>query len=201
MPELQQHPIMEHTIKQMAKLPGMGNRSARRALLHLLMNKDKDLHNLINYLRQCYDAVQFCQQCGALNFQDSCDYCHNPNRDARILCVVENMSDLWAIERSQTYNGLYHILGGVLSALDGVGPDNLNFKKLWHRCDNPQIKEIILATNVTIDGQTTAYYIQDNLKDFKGKITRLAHGVPAGGELEFMDDGTINAAFHARNIL
>ncbi len=192
---------LEQTIKLMAKMPGMGQRSARRAMVHLLMNRDKLLKPLIDGLTRCYDTAQSCGRCGALNFAEYCNYCDDNQRDGAVICVVEQMADLWAMERLQIYRGQYHILGGVLSALNRIHPEDLRLDSLFQRCHNGPVKELILATNATMDGQTTAFYIQDHLMGSPIKITRLAHGVPAGGELEYMDDGTLAIALKSRREL
>ncbi|MGI9461413.1 MAG: recombination mediator RecR [Alphaproteobacteria bacterium] len=203
-------PVKEHKLftslaRQLARLPGLGPRSARRALLHLLNHREEELNQLITHLQMAFEQVIKCQECGALDFVNPCLTCTDHNRDTTKLCVVEQMSDLWAIERSGIYKGLYHVLGGVLSPLDGVTPDHLNLGSLQNRCRNKKIGEVILATNITLDGQTTAHYIAEILsplvKEYSMTITRVAHGVPAGGELDYMDEGTLFAAFKARKHL
>lgn len=196
-----EHRLFEILSKQLARLPGLGPRSARRVLLYLLNRKDDELKPLITQLQTAADNILHCGLCGALDFIDPCIICGDNGRDKKKICVVEQMSDLWAIERSETYHGLYHVLGGVLSPIDNIGPDELNLKTLASRCAENSISEVILATNVTLDGQTTAHYIAELLQQLPIKITRLAHGVPAGGELDYMDEGTIFAAFKSRRDL
>ena len=196
-----EHRLFELLAKQLSRLPGLGPRSARRALLHLLNNREEELSQLIINLQMAFDQVIKCHECGALDFVNPCLTCTDTARDNTKICVVEQMSDLWAIERSGIYKGLYHVLGGVLSPLDGVMPDNLNLSSLLPRCRDKKIAEVILATNITLDGQTTAHYIAENLSSLGITITRVAHGVPAGGELDYMDEGTLFAAFKARKKL
>jgi recombination protein RecR len=190
-------PEIDGLIQLLAKLPGLGPRSARRATLHLLKKGSSAMEPLARALTEAAARIKPCGVCGNLDTEDPCHICTDPRRDASILCVVEEVADLWALERA-AYKGRYHILGGVLSALDGIGPDDLNIAGLVDRARAPEVTEIILATNATVDGQTTAHYITDRLQDCGVAITRLAHGVPVGGELDYLDDGTLTTAMRAR---
>lgn len=191
-------PDINNMIQFLSKLPGLGPRSGRRAALHLLKKKELYLKPLIDALQTAYDRVVQCKQCGNLDTISPCSLCSNPKRNNKMLCVVENVSDLWAIERSKMFDGHYHILGGLLSAIDGMGPDKLNISMLHERI-NQGIEEIVLSLSATVDGQTTLHYIANQLKQYPNiRITTLAHGVPVGGELDYLDDGTLLAAFLAR---
>lgn len=192
---------IEKLIALMAKLPGLGPRSARRAALHLLKKRETLMQPLARALEETAAAVRICSRCGNLDTVDPCAICADPKRDQSVICVVEEVGDLWAMERSAYFRGLYHVLGGRLSALDGVGPDDLRIAGLIARAAAPDVKELIIATSATVDGQTTAHYLQDRLAGTDVTMTRLAHGVPVGGELDFLDDGTIMAALNARRPL
>ena len=192
---------IEKLIALMAKLPGLGPRSARRAALHLLKKRETLMQPLARALEETAAAVRICSRCGSLDTVDPCAICADPKRDRSVICVVEEVGDLWAMERSAYFRGLYHVLGGRLSALDGVGPDDLRIAGLVARAADPDVKELIIATSATVDGQTTAHYLQDRLAGSDVALTRLAHGVPVGGELDFLDDGTIMAALNARRPL
>ena len=192
---------IEKLIALMAKLPGLGPRSARRAALHLLKKRETLMQPLARALEETAAAVRICSRCGNLDTIDPCAICADPKRDRSVICVVEEVGDLWAMERSAYFRGLYHLLGGRLSALDGVGPDDLRIAGLVARAADPDVKELIIATSATVDGQTTAHYLQDRLAGSDVALTRLAHGVPVGGELDFLDDGTIMAALNARRPL
>lgn len=192
---------IEKLIALMAKLPGLGPRSARRAALHLLKKRETLMQPLARALEETAAAVRICSRCGNLDTVDPCAICADPKRDRSVICVVEEVGDLWAMERSAYFRGLYHVLGGRLSALDGVGPDDLRIAGLVARAADPDVKELIIATSATVDGQTTAHYLQDRLAGSDVALTRLAHGVPVGGELDFLDDGTIMAALNARRPL
>lgn len=181
-----------------SKLPGLGPRSARRAVLHLIRDKEKHFPPMVSALQRAYQNIQTCAECGNMDVANPCHICANPNRDTTQICVVEDLPDLWAIERGHTFRGLYHVLGGTLSALDGRGPSALNLESLLHRAGQPHMREVILATNATIEGQTTAHYITGLLKDFPLAISQLAQGIPMGGELDYLDDGTLGAAIKAR---
>lgn len=189
---------LDQLIQLLSKLPGFGPRSARRAVLQLVKRKDTLMRPLSNALASVAENVHPCSTCGNLDTSDPCRICEDTRRDKSTICVIEEVADLWALDRAGSYRGQYHVLGGTLSALDGVGPDDLNIATLTERAIQDGIKEIILATNATVDGQTTAHYITDRLKDSGLKISRLAHGVPVGGELDYLDDGTLTAALHSR---
>ncbi len=189
---------LAHLIRQLAILPGLGPRSARRVALTLITKKDDVLLPLVSALSEAAKTIRTCQICGALDDTDPCRVCADPSRDNLQICVVASLTDLWAIERTGGYKGVYHVLGGVLSALDGVGPDQLSLASLAQRVASRPPREIILALPATVDGQATAHVVIDNLGDFKGHTSRLAHGMPIGGELDYLDDGTILTAFQAR---
>lgn len=189
---------IERLIQLLAKLPGLGPRSARRAALALLKKRDTLLEPLADALREAADAILTCEVCGNLDTQSPCAICSDMRRDPHILCVVEDVADLWALERASVFRGRYHVLGGALSALDGITPERLNVTQLLERVKHG-VDEVILAMNATVEGQTTAHYLMDILGDMK--VTRLAHGVPVGGELDYLDEGTLSAAFKARRAL
>ena len=194
-------PEIEKLIQLLAKLPGLGPRSARRVTLYLLDHRDTVMEPLAGALAEAADAIRACSICGNLDTRDPCSICADATRDAAILCVVEQVSDLWALERTKAYRGRYHVLGGTLSALDGVGPEDLSIPGLIDRARAPGASEVILALNATVDGQTTAHYITDRLANCDVMVTRLAHGVPVGGELDYLDDGTLMAALKSRRAL
>lgn len=194
-------PEIERLIQLLARLPGLGPRSARRAVLHLLKKKDALMLPLAATLKEVGDSVHACSTCGNLDSRNPCGICTDPRRDEALLCVVESVADLWALERASVFRGRYHVLGGTLSALDGVGPSDLNVDGLIARVQNGRIKEVIIATNATVEGQTTAHYITDRLNPLNVQVSRLAHGVPVGGELDYLDDGTLGAALKARRLL
>ena len=189
---------IDRLIRLLARLPGLGPRSARRAALSLLKKRESLMEPLAQALVTAASSIKACSQCGNLDDVDPCLICQDEKRDNSLICIVEDVADLWALERSGSYKGRYHVLGGVLSALDGVGPEDLNIGTLVDRVGAGGVSEVILATNVTVDGQTTAHYITDRLASSGVKITRLAHGVPVGGELEYLDDGTLMTALKAR---
>lgn len=191
-------PEIERLIQLMAKLPGLGPRSARRVVLALIKKKETLMNPLADALALASQKASICSICGNVDTQDPCGICREPNRDASLVCVVEDVADLWALERANAHKGRYHVLGGVLSALDGVGPNDLNIGKLIDRAVSGEIREVILAMNATVDGQTTAHYITDRLAGTGVAISRLAHGVPVGGELDYLDDGTLAAAMKSR---
>ena len=217
-----QHPL-DQLIQRLSRLPGLGPRSARRTALYLLKNRDQVMLPLANELDHAARKVQTCVECGNLDLNDLCTICQDSRRDSQRICVVEDVSDLWAIERAGIFSGIYHILGGTLSALDGRGPRELGIDRLVQRATqlsenksdgqfeakeptsigrpSAQMSEIILATSATVDGQTTAHYIAERLEHLPIKITRLAHGVPIGGELNYLDDGTLAQAMKARSAL
>jgi recombination protein RecR len=189
---------IERLIGLLSKLPGLGPRSARRAALALLKKRDTLLEPLADALREAADAILSCEVCGNLDTESPCAICSDTRRDSHILCVVEDVADLWALERAGVFRGRYHVLGGALSALDGVTPERLNVAQLLERVKH-NVDEVILAMNATVEGQTTAHYLMDMLEG--RKVTRLAHGVPVGGELDYLDEGTLSAAFKARRAL
>ncbi|WP_417832598.1 recombination mediator RecR [Terasakiella sp.] len=191
-------PEIEQLIQLLSKLPGLGPRSARRAALHLVKKKETVLQPLSHALQRVDQAVKSCSVCGNLDGSDPCSICSDPRRDDRVICVVQDVADLWALERSNSFRGRYHVLGGTLSALDGIGPDDLKIDQLVERARDSGVEEIILATSATVDGQTTAHYIADCLEDCDVLVSGLAHGVPVGGELDYLDDGTLSAALSAR---
>ena len=188
---------IERLIQLLAKLPGLGPRSARRAALHLIKRREALLEPLAAALVEAARKIRPCSVCGNIDTADPCGICTDPRRDGATLCVVEDVSDLWALERTQSFKGRYHVLGGTLSALDGIGPEELNIAGLLERSRHG-VKEVILALNATVEGQTTAHYIMDRLAGSGVEVTRLAHGVPVGGELDYLDDGTLTAALRAR---
>ena len=189
---------LELLVKQLSSLPGLGSRSARRIALHLLTNKEKLMMPLAKNLTYTADAMQICEACGNLDEGTICKICRDPKRDRHTLCVVAGVADLWAVERTRSFKGIYHVLGGVLSALDGIGPQDLTIDSLLSNIKENNVNEIILALSATVDGQSTAHYIVDQINNPDIKITRLAHGMPVGGELDYMDDGTISTALKAR---
>ena len=188
---------IEHLIEMMAKLPGLGPRSARRAVLHMIRKRALLMTPLSDLMQTVAATARECLNCGNIGTSDICDICASEKRANGILCVVEDVADLWAMERSGTFKGRYHVLGGTLSALDQVGPEQLRIPGLISRVEAENISEIILALNATVDGQTTAHYIADQL-EHRVTLTSLAQGVPIGGELDYLDDGTITAALNAR---
>lgn len=189
---------LQNLIKLISKLPSLGTRSARRIALHLLNHKENVMEPLIESLGTTLKTTKHCQVCGNLDSAEICGICENHGRDNGLICVVEEVSDLWAIEKSGIFNGKYHVLGGVLSAINGKGPDDLNIKKLIERIKINKPKEIILATNSTMEGQTTAYYLVEMLKEFDVKISKLTSGIPIGSELDYLDEGTLGIAFKTR---
>ncbi len=192
---------IERLIKLIAKLPALGTRSARRIVLQLLKNKETALPELIEAMQNMADNVQKCPICGNFDTSVPCSVCSDLSRDAQVLCIVQDVADLWAMERVGVYRGQYHILGGILSAIDGITPEDLNIESLFERLQKGVIKEVILALPATIDGQITTHYLLSRLKDFSLKITTLAQGIPVGAELDYMDDGTIQMALDARKEL
>ena len=189
---------IEALVKILARLPGLGPRSARRAILQLMRRRENLLDPLAEALAVAQEKIVTCSTCGNIDTTDPCTICADTRRDVAVICVVEDVGDLWALERAQAMRGRYHVLGGTLSALDGIGPEELNLQHLRQRCAAPELNEIILATNATVEGQSTAHYITDMLADLPLRITRLAHGVPVGGELDYLDDGTLLAAMKSR---
>ncbi len=191
-------PEIERLIRLLARLPGLGPRSARRAALTLLERREQLLEPLAAALAETAEKVTVCARCGNLDSSDPCGVCLDPKRDASLICVVEEVADLWALERSGAFSGRYHVLGGTLSALDGRGPEQLRIATLVERAGDPAVKEVILALGATVEGQTTAHYIAERLQGTEVSVTYLAHGVPVGGELDYLDDGTLSTALKAR---
>ena len=189
---------IEQLIQLLAKLPGLGPRSARRAALHLIGRRESVMQPLARALAVASERIRVCGRCGNIDTSDPCAVCVDGRRDGAMICVVEQVADLWALERTHAYKGLYHVLGGTLSALDGIGPEDLRIVGLVDRARAPETREVILALGATVDGQTTAHYVTERLADCGVIITRLAHGVPVGGELDYLDDGTLTAALKAR---
>jgi recombination protein RecR len=193
-------PEIERLIQLLAKVPGLGPRSARRAALHLIKKKDLLLSPLTAAMDEALAKVRVCSVCGNVDTSDPCMICTDASRDPTTLIVVEDVSDLWALERAGSMNARFHVLGGTLSPLDGIGPDQLNIRTLIDRVAGGEVGEIILAVNATVEGQTTAHYLTDQLSGFGVKVTRLAHGVPVGGELDYLDEGTLSAALKSRTV-
>ncbi|MCR9137145.1 MAG: recombination mediator RecR [Alphaproteobacteria bacterium] len=194
-------PEIEKLIQLLARVPGLGPRSARRAALHMIKKKDQLLGPLSEAMAEAHEKVTVCLRCGNVDTADPCSICTDTRRDSSVIIVVEDVADLWALERAAAMNCTYHVLGGTLSPLDGIGPDDLNIKTLVDRVSNGGIKELVIAVNATVEGQTTAHYITDQLDGFDVSITRLAHGVPVGGELDYLDEGTLTAALRSRTKL
>jgi recombination protein RecR len=189
---------IERLIQLLAKLPGLGPRSARRAALYLIKNREKLLSPLSLAMADAQDKVTVCSTCGNVDTIDPCTICSDPHRDRTSLCVVEEVGDLWALERAGAWTGLYHVLGGTLSAMEGIRPEDLAINHLIERAAVPGMREVVLATNATVEGQTTAHYITERLKGLGLSTSKLAHGVPVGGELDYLDEGTLTAAMRAR---
>ncbi|HEX9906311.1 MAG TPA: recombination mediator RecR [Propylenella sp.] len=191
-------PEIERLIQLLARLPGLGPRSARRAALHLIKKREQLMAPLSAALQRVFETIQVCRVCGNIDSQNPCTVCTDGRRDPSIIVAVADVADLWALERAHAINSRYHVLGGTLSPLEGVGPDDLTIDALVSRAHDSVVKEVILALNATVDGQTTAHYITDLLHNAEVKVTRLAHGVPVGGELDYLDDGTLAAAMRSR---
>jgi recombination protein RecR len=189
---------LQNLIDRLAKLPGLGPRSGRRVALHLLKNRGDKLNPLVDALKNAADKLTDCDACGNLDTHNPCTICLDPKRSHTTLCVVEGVADLWAMERSGCYRGHYHILGGTLSALEGIRPEDLRIHSLITRIQQNRVEEVILALNATVDGQTTAHYIMDQLDHLSVDVTALAQGVPLGGELDYLDDGTLLTAMNSR---
>ena len=192
---------IDRLILLLAKLPGLGPRSARRAALHLIERRTGLLEPLAEALAAAAESIRQCGVCGNIDTADPCAICAADARDEATICVVEDVADLWALERTAAFGGRYHVLGGTLSALDGRGPDELNIDALVRRANRPAVSEVILAVSATVEGQTTAHYLTDRLAGCGVTVSRLAHGVPVGGELDYLDDGTLSAALRARRPL
>lgn len=192
---------IDQLIQLMSKIPGLGARSARRATLHLIKHRESLLSPLGEAMAAAAANVKNCGSCGNLDTTDPCGICQNSARDQATICVVEDVSDLWALERAGAFSGLYHVLGGTLSPLDGVGPEDLRIDELISRVADGGVSEVIVALNATVDGQTTAHYLTDRLEESGVKVSHLAHGVPVGGELDYLDDGTLATALKSRRSL
>ncbi len=194
-------PEIERLIQLLSKLPGLGPRSARRAALHLLKNRERLLQPLASAMAEARDKVSVCSSCGNVDTVDPCTLCTDPRRDRSMICVVEEVGDLWALERAGAWNALYHVLGGTPSAIEGIRPEDLAIGQLVERAREGHVKEVVLALNATVEGQTTAHYITEQLKSLDIPASRLAHGVPVGGELDYLDEGTLTQAIRARRPL
>jgi recombination protein RecR len=201
MPKAVAGPEIERLIQLLARLPGLGPRSARRAALHMIKKREQLMAPLSAAVATAIDKIQVCRTCGNIDTQNPCTVCTDDKRDPSVIVVVADVADLWALERSSVLNARYHVLGGTLSPLDGIGPQDLTIDALIARAHDAEVKEVILALNATVDGQTTAHYITDLLRDANVTVTRLAHGVPVGGELDYLDDGTLAAAIRSRTPL
>lgn len=195
---MQSQSEIESLIKQFAKLPGIGPRSARRLVLQMIREPEKWMAPLADHLTRTMNVLKTCTTCGNVDTQSPCHICADPRRDAGQICVVEQLADLWAIERSHSFKGHYHVLGGTLSAIDGKGPEALRIPELVRRVQANGVKEVILATNITVEGQMTAHYVTEELNGLDVAVTRLAQGIPIGGELDYLDDGTLGTALKAR---
>ncbi len=189
---------IENLAGALARLPGLGPRSARRAVLWLVKNREQALPALLDALGAVRDTLVECEICGNVDTKNPCGICADPRRDVKSLCVVEDVADLWALDRSRLFSGRYHVLGGKLSALDGVSPQDLNIASLMGRIEEGGVDEVVLAMNATLEGQTTAHYLAERLEEFPLRITQLAHGLPVGGELDYLDEGTLAQALRAR---
>lgn len=189
---------IDRLVQHLSRLPGLGPRSARRAVLYLLKRRESLLQPLIRALEDVNAGIKTCSLCGNIDTNDPCSVCIGPKRDTKLICVVEDVADLWALERTAIFRGHYHVLGGTLSALDGVGPEDLNIPALISRVRNNEVSEVVLALSATVDGQTTAHYIAERLSESPVDVTALAHGVPVGGELDYLDEGTLSTAMRAR---
>ena len=201
MPQALAGPEIERLIQLLARLPGLGPRSARRAVLHLMRKREDLLLPLAQAMQVAGERIVTCSECGNLDTSDPCAICRDPRRDRSILMVVESVGDLWALERAGALRAAFHVLGGTLSPIDGTGPEDLALSKLLDRATSGEVREVILALNATVEGQTTAHYITDMLAQANVKVTRLAHGVPVGGELDYLDEGTLSAALLSRTAL
>jgi recombination protein RecR len=191
-------PEIDALTQALARLPGLGPRSARRAVLHLLKKRETALVPLLRALERVSEALTLCSTCGNVDTTDPCTVCADPRRDTRLLCVVEEVADLWALDRSRLFPGRFHVLGGRLSALEGVRPEDLSIDRLVGRLSAGGVDEVVLAMNATLEGQTTAHYLAERLERFPVRLTQLAHGLPVGGELDYLDEGTLAQALRAR---
>jgi len=201
MPAAVAGPEIERLIQLLARLPGLGPRSARRAVLFLIKKREQIMAPLGAALQSALEKIQICRCCGNIDTQNPCTVCTDPRRDPSIIVAVADVADLWALERAHVLDARYHVLGGTLSPLDGVGPEDISIGALVTRAHDPAVKEVVLALDATVEGQTTAHYITDLLRDADVKVTRLAHGVPVGGELDYLDEGTLSAAIRQRTAL
>jgi recombination protein RecR len=201
MPKAVAGPEIERLIQLLSRLPGLGPRSARRAALHLIKKREQLMGPLTDALAVAQERIVVCKACGNIDTQNPCTVCTDTRRDPSVIVVVADVADLWALERAGAMNARYHVLGGTLSPLDGVGPQDLTIDALISRAHEPAVTEVILALNATVDGQTTAHYITDLLHNANVKVTRLAHGVPVGGELDYLDEGTLAAAIRQRTLI
>jgi len=191
-------PEIEHLIQLLSRLPAFGPRSARRAVLYLLNKKESQFSPLMSAMKEVFDKIVVCPICGNMDTNAPCSICADTKRNQNQICVVSSVADLWALERSGVYKGAYHVLGGVLSALDGIGPDELKIQELLDKVASGGVEELILALPATVEGQTTAHYLSDKLAGYSVKISALSRGVPVGGELDYLDDGTLQMAFKTR---
>ncbi len=194
-------PELQRVIDLLAKMPGLGPRSAKRATLYLLKKREPVMRPLAFALSDAAEKVKACSECGNWDSIDPCAICSNSERDPAIICVVQDVADLWAMERAGVHRGRYHVLGGLLSPLDGIGPDDLNIAGLTARAERPEVQEVVLALAATVDGQTTAHYLTEQLEKSSAQVTKLSQGVPVGGELDHLDEGTLNAAMKARRAI
>ena len=188
-------------LQLLSNLPGIGPRSARRIILHLIKNNNNLMKPLSQILNNVSNNIKICESCGNYCVDNVCDICISEKRDKSLLCIVEDVADLWAIERGRIFNGVYFVLGGTLNAIKGITPEKLNMKELFKKLENKQIKEVILATSITTSGQTTAHYLLNNIKKLDIKVSRIARGVPAGGELDYLDEATLGQALNERTLV
>lgn len=191
-------PEINELIRMLARLPGIGPRSARRLALALLEDRETVMKPLMMQLEKTYASIKTCTRCGNLDTREVCGICHDTRRNHKLLCVVEGIADIWAIERTRSFDGVYHVLGGVLSAIDGIKPEDLRINHLLNRISEEGTEEVVLALAATVDGQTTAHYLTDKLAAMNIRISKLAHGMPVGGELDYLDDSTLTTALRAR---
>jgi recombination protein RecR len=194
-------PDINDLIRMLARLPGVGPRSARRLALCLLEDRETVMKPLMMQLEKTYAAIKTCSRCGNLDAADPCTICSDTRRNKKVLCVVQGISDIWAIERTRAFDGSYHVLGGVLSAIDGIKPDDLRINELLSRIESEDVQEVVLALSATVDGQTTVHYLNDRLAQTSVRVYKLAHGMPAGGELDYLDDSTLTTALRARSAI
>ncbi len=192
---------MDSLIKMFSRLPGLGPKSAKRVVLHLLNNRDDLMNPLAKKIQEVSEEIIECEECGNFDMDDICGICRDDKRDKTSLCIIEGISDLWALEKGGLYNGLYYVLGGVLSAIDGVTPRDIRLDGLKKKIQNSSIAEVIIATNATLEGQTTAHYIHELIRDSNVIVSRLANGVPMGGEIDYLDEGTLRVAFSNRKLI